>query len=114
MEQITVEKNVGALRDCASLRPPFTVTAADISWKRTASAMQFQIPRGFAHGFPVLSDTAEICYKRDDFWHPNDESGLAWNDPEIGIQWPKLVGGYHNTASAEGYTLADGTPLILY
>ena len=49
---------------------------------------QFLIPRGFAHGFLVLSDVAEFCYKCDDFYHPNDEGGLAWNDPEIGIQWP--------------------------
>ena len=73
---------------------------------------QFLIPRGFAHGFLVLSDTAEFCYKCDDFYHPNDEGGMAWNDPEIGIQWPKLVGEYKGTASAEGYTV-DGIPLNL-
>ena len=73
---------------------------------------QFLIPRGFAHGFLVLSDEAEFCYKCDDFYHPNDEGGLAWNDPEIGIQWPKLEGEYKGTASAEGYTI-DGTPLNL-
>lgn len=74
---------------------------------------QFLIPRGFAHGFLVLSDTAEFCYKCDDFYHPNDEGGLAWNDSEIGIAWPKLTGSYNGTASAEGYTMADGTPLNL-
>ena len=74
---------------------------------------QFLIPRGFAHGFLVLSDTAEFCYKCDDFYHPNDEGGLAWNDPEIGITWPQLVGNYPGNASAEGYTLSDGTPLNL-
>lgn len=74
---------------------------------------QFLIPKGFAHGFLVLSDTAEFCYKCDDFYHPNDEGGLAWNDPKIGIQWPELVGEYHGTASAEGYALADGMPLTL-
>jgi len=73
---------------------------------------QFLIPRGFAHGFLVLSDVAEFCYKCDDFYHPNDEGGLAWNDPEIGIKWPKLNGGYKGTASAESYTI-DGIPLIL-
>ncbi|MEE3405164.1 MAG: dTDP-4-dehydrorhamnose 3,5-epimerase [Acutalibacteraceae bacterium] len=73
---------------------------------------QFLIPRGFAHGFLVLSDTAEFCYKCDDFYHPNDEGGLAWNDPEIGIVWPMLVGTYDGTASADGYTV-DGTPLNL-
>ncbi len=74
---------------------------------------QFLIPKGFAHGFLVLSDIAEFCYKCDDFWHPNDEGGMAWNDPEIGITWPELVGEYNGTASAEGYTLADGTKLNL-
>lgn len=73
---------------------------------------QFLIPRGFAHGFLVLSDTAEFCYKCDDFYHPNDEGGMAWNDPEIGIEWPKLEGEYHGTASAEGYTV-DGVALNL-
>ena len=42
----------------------------------------------------VLSDTAEFCYKCDDFYHANDEGGLAWNDPEIGIEWPQVVGKY--------------------
>ena len=53
---------------------------------------QFFIPRGFAHGFLVLSDTAEFCYKCDDIYHPNDEGGLMWNDPAIGIEWPALQG----------------------
>jgi len=74
---------------------------------------QFLIPRGFAHGFLVLSDTAEFCYKCDDFYHANDEGGLAWNDPQIGIQWPEVTGIYTGTASAEGYCLSDGTPLKL-
>ena len=74
---------------------------------------QFLIPKGFAHGFLVLTDTAEFCYKCDDFYHANDEGGLAWNDPAIGIQWPDLVGEYNGSASAEGYTLSDGTPLNL-
>ena len=53
---------------------------------------QLFIPRGFAHGFLVLSDTAEFCYKCDDVYHPNDEGGLMWNDPAIGIKWPALQG----------------------
>ena len=46
------------------------------------------IPRGFAHGFAVLSDSAEFCYKCDDVYHPEDEGGIMWNDPDIGIDWP--------------------------
>ena len=74
---------------------------------------QFLIPKGFAHGFLVLTDTAEFCYKCDDFYHANDEGGLAWNDPEIGIKWPEIVGEYKGTANAEGYELNDGTALNL-
>ena len=74
---------------------------------------QFLVPRGFAHGFLVLSDEAEFCYKCDDFYHPSDEGGLAWNDPEIGIHWPEVVGPYPGSADPSGYRLRDGTPLIL-
>ena len=74
---------------------------------------QFYISEGFAHGFLVLSDSAEFCYKVTDFYHPGDEGGLAWNDPEINIEWPELLGEYKGSASAEGYTLLDGTPLNL-
>jgi len=49
---------------------------------------QFFIPKNFAHGFLVLSDYAEFCYKCTDFYHPNDEGGIAYNDPAIGIEWP--------------------------
>jgi len=49
---------------------------------------QFFIPKNFAHGFVVLSESAEFAYKCTDFYHPNDEGGLLWNDPEIGIEWP--------------------------
>ena len=73
---------------------------------------QFLIPKGFAHGFLVLSDEAEFCYKCDNFYHPNDEGGIAWNDPAIGVQWPGVEGAYQGSASAEGYLL-DGTPLKL-
>ena len=74
---------------------------------------QFYISEGFAHGFLVLSETAEFCYKVTDFYRPGDEGGLAWNDPAIGIAWPEVTGNYPGNASASGYTLADGTPLIL-
>ena len=49
---------------------------------------QFLIPKGFAHGFLVVSEYAEFCYKVTDFYHPNDEGGLMFNDPDIGIEWP--------------------------
>ena len=73
---------------------------------------QFLIPKGFAHGFLVLSDVAEFCYKCDDFYHGDDEGGLAWNDPEIGIIWPRVKGSYKGSASSEGYSI-DDMPLIL-
>ena len=53
---------------------------------------QFMIPKGFAHGFIVLSDHAEFCYKVTDFYHPNDEGGLMWNDPDIAVEWPMPEG----------------------
>ena len=74
---------------------------------------QFLIPRGFAHGFLVLSDIAEFCYKCDDYYHPNDEGGIAWNDPDIGIEWPGISGNYNGTASAEGYFFENGISLNL-
>jgi dTDP-4-dehydrorhamnose 3,5-epimerase len=52
---------------------------------------QLFVPKGFAHGFLVLTETAEFVYKCTDFYHPEDESGLLWNDPEIGIAWPRSV-----------------------
>lgn len=74
---------------------------------------QLLMGEGFAHGFLALSDTAAVCYKASDFYHPGDEGGIAWNDPSLGIRWPGVRGAYAGTASAEGYTLADGSPLIL-
>ena len=74
---------------------------------------QFYIPQGFAHGFLVLSDVAEFCYKCTDFYHPGDEGGIAWNDPEIGIKWPQVTGNYNGSASVAGYKMTDGTQLIM-
>lgn len=51
---------------------------------------QLMIPRGFAHGFVVVSDYAEFAYKCDDFYHPEDEGGIAWNDSSIGVKWPDV------------------------
>lgn len=64
---------------------------------------QFFVPRGFAHGFLVLSDSAEFCYKCDDVYHPGDEGGIMFNDPMIGIKWPAL----------DGDEIFDETKLIL-
>ena len=63
---------------------------------------QFFVPKNFAHGFLVLSEYAEFCYKVTDFYHPNDEGGLMWNDPEIGIDWPMPEG-----MTAEELILSD-------
>jgi len=49
---------------------------------------QLFVPRGFAHGYCVISETADFMYKCTDFYHPEDEGGLIWNDPKVGIEWP--------------------------
>lgn len=74
---------------------------------------QFYISPGFAHGFLVLSETAEFCYKCTDFYHPGDEGGLPWNDPTVGVKWPQVVGEYKGSASPESYAMEDGTQLLL-
>lgn len=74
---------------------------------------QFYLSEGFAHGFLVLSDLAEFCYKCTDFYRPGDEGGLAWNDPQIGIRWPGVQGVYPGSADASGYYMEDGTKLNL-
>lgn len=51
---------------------------------------QFMVPRGFAHGFVVMSDYAEFAYKCDDFYHPEDEGGILYNDPDLDIKWPDV------------------------
>ena len=53
---------------------------------------QFFVPQGFAHGFYVLSERAVFCYKCDDEYHPGDEGGIIWNDPQIAVDWPLLEG----------------------
>ncbi len=64
--------------------------------------LQFFIPKGFAHGYLVLSEEAEFTYKCDDYYHPGDEGGLIWNDPTIGIQWPlDKIGGEENIIQSE-------------
>lgn len=74
---------------------------------------QFYISEGFAHGFLVLSDVAEFCYKVTDFYHPNDEGGIAWNDPTIGIKWPEVVGRFQGNANPDGYKFSNGLTLVM-
>lgn len=74
---------------------------------------QFLIPWGFARGFLVLSETAEFYYKCDDFYHANNQDGLAWNDPTIDIQRLEVIGEYQKSAFVKGYCLAGGTALKL-
>ncbi len=66
---------------------------------------QFLIAKGFAHGFLVLSDEAEFAYKVDDYWHPEDEYGIKWDDPDLNIKWPEV-----DIVKKE---MLDGTKLIL-
>lgn len=64
--------------------------------------LQFFIPRGFAHGFLVLSEEAEFTYKCDDLYHPNDEGGIIWNDKKINIEWPlEKIGGISNIIQSD-------------
>ena len=69
---------------------------------------QFYISEGFAHGFLVTSEKAKLLYKCSDFYHPDDECGVIWNDPNIGIEWPNMTKEQDNN-----YFLDDGTPLML-
>lgn len=74
---------------------------------------QLLIPRGFAHGFLVLSDIAEYCYKCDDFYYPEDEDGIMWNDSYININWPNIIPVNHMMFDMCGYCLKDGSPIII-
>lgn len=80
----------GAVFDVAvDLRPQSATYGMWFGVTLTADNMkQFFIPKHFAHGFLVLSEEAEFVYKCDDFYHPEDEGGLMWNDPTVGIEWP--------------------------
>lgn len=68
---------------------------------------QFMIPRGFAHGFLVVSDYAEFAYKCDEFYHPEDEGGIIWNDPDIGIEWPDVGEVILSEKDKQNRTLAE-------
>jgi dTDP-4-dehydrorhamnose 3,5-epimerase len=105
----------GAVYDVAvDLRPGSSTYG---NWKGTVlsedNKLQLFIPAGFAHGFLVMSDEAEFVYKVTDFYHPGDEGGIAWNDPEIGIEWPGLTGEYPGTADCSTYRMKDGTQLLM-
>lgn len=68
---------------------------------------QFMIPRGFAHGFVVVSEYAEFAYKCDEIYHPEDEGGIIWNDPTIGIEWPDVGEILLSEKDRKNPTLAD-------
>lgn len=74
---------------------------------------QFYISEGFGHGFLVLSDEVEFFFKVTEFYHREDEIGIAWNDPYIGIKWPQINGKYNGNASGKGYFFSDGTKIKL-
>lgn len=94
----------GAVYDVAvDLRPGSKTYGKYFSVELSAeNKKQFFIPKNFAHGFLVLSDEAEFTYKVDDFYHPNDELGLLWNDPDINVAWPlEKIGGVENLILSE-------------
>lgn len=68
---------------------------------------QLWVPEGFAHGFVVTSDEAEFLYKVTDYWHPDHERSLIWNDPDVGIEWPIDGSPVLAAKDAEGKRLAD-------
>ena len=131
MGQITVEKNVGGIEGLCVITPTvhgdargyFVETYNRKDMEEAGLTTEFVqdnqscstkgVLRGlhFQKNFPQGKLVRVI--KCTDFYHPNDEGGLAWNDPEIGIRWPQLTGTYPGCASAEGYHLEDGTSLNL-
>lgn len=73
---------------CVDLRPESpTLGQVESALLTAENKKQLFIPRGFAHGFYVLSESAVFCYKCDDVYHPNDEGGIRWDDPDLGIDW---------------------------
>jgi dTDP-4-dehydrorhamnose 3,5-epimerase len=68
---------------------------------------QFWVPPGFAHGFVVLSETADFLYKTTDYYAPEHERCIAWNDPEIGIAWPEGVTPKLSEKDQRGLRLAE-------
>jgi dTDP-4-dehydrorhamnose 3,5-epimerase len=80
-------------------------------WQGTRLSAQSKsmlwIPVGFAHGFCVLSDAAEVLYKATDFYAPGHERSIAWNDPDLGIDWPLSGAPLLSTKDAAGLRLRD-------
>lgn len=68
---------------------------------------QLWVPEGFAHGFLVTSDEAEFVYKVTDYWHPEHERSLIWNDPDVGIEWPIDVSPIVAAKDADGKRLVE-------
>ena len=95
----------GAVFDVVvDLRPGSSTYGKWVGVELTAeNCKQLYIPRGFAHGFLVLSEHAVMCYKCDNVYYPNDEGGLMWNDPAIGIEWPAM----------QGDAMFDATKIVL-
>ena len=73
----------------------------------------FFIPEGFAHGLLSLTDGSIFCYKCTDFYHPGDEGGILWNDPEVGVRWPQIDMPYLGETDFAGLHMTDGTPIKL-
>ncbi len=72
---------------------------------------QLYIPEGFANGFLAINSRIVYCYKCTGYYDPDDEYGIAWNDPDLGIEWPGVIGTYLGDASSYGYILGDGSNL---
>lgn len=85
----------------------YGIQLSDVNFK------QLYIPEGFAHGFLVLSDIAEVCFKVTNYHHPEYEIGFAWNDPAIGIQWHGVFRSDDEHSGEERFTLHDGTCITL-
>jgi dTDP-4-dehydrorhamnose 3,5-epimerase len=78
------------------------------------NARQLWIPEGFAHGFLVLSDEADVLYKTTDYWSPGDERCIAWDDPDLAIEWP--LGGAQPKCSPKdvrGAQLVEAEPIVI-
>lgn len=75
---------------------------------------QMMIPRGFAHGFLVLSESAEFVYQCDDFYYPEDEGGIIWNDPTVAVEWPGADAYVFSEKDRKLPTFAESRPIFDY